>query len=104
MVTAVPAIEGRRRAGLQSRLEEKRYVLTGVNLNKISCRTAQVTLLEARSVQNFSCDILRNIFRPTLSGVEGDNPNGGAELCRHQSIDHGLQIGLLLVCLDVGAA
>ena len=50
------------------------------------------------------CDNFRDIFRPMLGGVECDDSDRVAVLAGHQIADGGFEIGLLYICLAIGAA
>jgi hypothetical protein len=70
-----------------------------VHLNECFDRKRQIIAGKINAPLNLACDILRDIFRPVLSGVERDHANRVAVLARHQIGDDGFKIGLLDISL-----
>jgi len=66
-----------------------------VHLNKGFDRKRQIIAGKINAPLNLACDILRDVFRPILCGVECDHANRVAVLARHQIGDDGFKIGLL---------
>src|SRR5436190_10317386 len=66
-----------------------------VALDEVADMFGQFVALDVEPGLNFRRDILRNVFRPVLEGIECDNAKRLVELAGDQIGDDGLQIGSL---------
>jgi hypothetical protein len=73
-------------------------------LDKILNRRWNVAHLHIAASTNFKGYIFRNVLRPTLGGVEGDDAYWVRVLAGKQVLDDGFEVGPLIVCLAPGAS
>ena len=73
-------------------------------LNEILNGRRHISRLEIVAPAQLAGDILRNVFRPALGRIEGDDADRIAILARKQVLDDGLKISGLIVGLPPSAA
>ena len=73
---------------------------TGVAIDKVSKRFRNIVTIDIAEALDFEGDIFRDVTRPMLKRVEGDDPDRVVELSRHQIGDDRFEVRPL----DVGFA
>jgi hypothetical protein len=70
-------------------------ILSPVALHEILEVVGDIVARDIAASLDFGGDLFRKVFGPMLQGVEGDNPDGIAELARKQISDDGFRIRAL---------
>ena len=74
-------------------------ILRFVSFHEIRDRSRKLAHLKVATSAQFVGNILRNVFRPTLRGIEGDHPNRAAILAGKQVGDDGFQVSCFSIFL-----
>ena len=104
---AVPLCSRLRVAELWRRLREPQRKLSGgpgVVLDKLRERPSQITAIDVGSALDLSCELIRNVPRPSFARVERDYPDRIVVLGGVEVLQRGLSITLRGICLSVDPA
>ena len=79
-------------------------IRTGVARDEISDMLGDGNAFDVAAGLNFEGDIFRDVLRPMLKRIEGDNADRIVELAGHQVGDNGFEVGPLDLGLAVNGA
>ena len=75
-----------------------------VPFDKIRDRRGKIPHLQIAATAQFARDVFRNVFRPALGGIEGDDADRVAILAGQQVLNYRFEVGGFVIGFASGAA